>query len=182
MWACVNRIFSSVSVSCRRTCSIRSKSPPGSTTAARAVFSHQITLQFCMNGVTGTTTTRMLLGWIRQIARDAADQDHAQRLLDRQFARFQVVARNEQRVTAELIAERKIYRDQVTIPIAAQLRMHDFRGHETDQPGATDFPQHHTLQIAPLARCGQKSREILECAENGFDERDSRQQLFAQAN
>ncbi|CAM2163838.1 hypothetical protein BLAT2472_140011 [Burkholderia latens] len=40
-------------------CSIRSMSPPGSTTAARPVFSQTSSEQFCWNGVTGMSVTFM---------------------------------------------------------------------------------------------------------------------------
>src|SRR4051794_34702442 len=41
---------------------MRSRSPPGSTTAARFVVSHQRTAPFCWKRVTGTMTARMGMG------------------------------------------------------------------------------------------------------------------------
>src|SRR3990167_7641353 len=54
MCAWVSRIFSSVTPSCFTAIRMRSRSPPGSTTAALRVCSHQIREQFCSNCVTGT--------------------------------------------------------------------------------------------------------------------------------
>jgi hypothetical protein len=43
------------------TARILSRSPPGSVTAPRMVFSHQMTVLFCANGVTGMMAAFMAL-------------------------------------------------------------------------------------------------------------------------
>ena len=57
MWPWVNRIFSTRTPWRSIASRMRGTSPPGSTTAARALASSHKSTQFCWNGVTGITAT-----------------------------------------------------------------------------------------------------------------------------
>src|SRR5262249_15658247 len=54
MWPWVRMILSTTKPACLTPASIRSRSPPGSTTTPRLVSSSHSNVQFCWNGVTGT--------------------------------------------------------------------------------------------------------------------------------
>src|SRR5215475_15457780 len=56
IWPCVSQIFSTVTPVCLIAARIFGTSPPGSITTAFLVASHQMMVQFCSNGVTGTMT------------------------------------------------------------------------------------------------------------------------------
>ena len=58
MWPWVSRILSIVTPALAAAALIRGRSPPGSTTAAFIVAVHQISVQFCCSGVTGTIAAR----------------------------------------------------------------------------------------------------------------------------